>query len=418
MKKFIILLLGAVLILTSCSPSTLDNEEVVKKEDDSESEKTSIVPSYQLSDEMYKTILPYRPSAARGVIVNQMGNRLDIDEMSEGLRRHSKEYYDPNKYFFEEGQYLGKDMMYKWLERELTDKQIQDAIDQKMKIWKSNNSPSEQEIKTHRKEVEEEVKRVSSMALNPPIKNDESEKQQRNNPKYLSHILEQNYLVKKEDNSVQLKGLSIGIAMKSVYRFQTETGGPYYYEEIDKDVMLKKGKQIAQTVLKRIREMDGLKNIPILIAIYREEKQSSPVPGNYVAKTAVKGGDKKINEWEKIQEDYVLFPSDFAEEHHFDDKQLIDDFAAEIADYFPNYVGVIGNGFYIKNELKKLTLEIPIEFYGKGEVIGFTQYTYGLVKEMFPDYYDLEIKIKSNERLESFIYRKAGSNKPEVHILH
>ncbi|GAA0598687.1 CamS family sex pheromone protein [Virgibacillus siamensis] len=417
MKKCIILLLGALLILTSCSPK-FDEKEVVKKEDENKSEKTSIVPSYQLSDEMYRTILPYRPSAARGVIVNQMGNRLDIDEMSEGLRRHSKKYYDPDKYFFEEGQYLGKDMMYKWLERELTEKQIKEAVDQKMKVYKNSQNPSAEKAKQHRKQVEKEVRHVSSMALNPPIKDENSEKQQRNNPKYLSHVLEQNYLVKKEDNSVELKGMSIGIAMKSVYSFQTEVGGPSYYEEIGKDVMLKKGKKIAQTVLKRIRKMEGLKNIPILIAIYREEGQNSPVPGDYVAKTAVKGGDSKINEWEKIKEDYVLFPSDFAQENHFDDKQLIDDFAADVAEYFPNYVGVIGKGFYIKNELQKLTLEIPIEFYGKGEVIGFTQYTYGLVKEMFPDYYDLEIKIKSNKRLESFIYREAGSNKPEVHILH
>lgn len=78
---------------------------------------------------------------------------------------------------------------------------------------------------------------------------------------------------------------------------------------------------------------------------------------------------------------------------------------------------MIGDGFYINEELQKLTLTIPLEFYGKGEVVGFTQYTYGLVKEMFQDYYELEVKIKSNEKMESVIYRDAGEKEPTVHIL-
>ncbi len=77
---------------------------------------------------------------------------------------------------------------------------------------------------------------------------------------------------------------------------------------------------------------------------------------------------------------------------------------------------MIGDGFYINEELQKLTLTIPLEFYGKGEVVGFTQYTYGLVKEMFQDYYELEVKIKSNEKMESVIYRDAGEKEPTVHI--
>lgn len=111
MKKWTICLLGALLLITACSPDT--NEEVVQEEDTQQ--ETSIVPSYQLSDENYKMILPYEPSKARGVIVNQVANRMDIDEMEEGLRRHSKEVYDPSKYFFQEGQYLDEDTVYDWL---------------------------------------------------------------------------------------------------------------------------------------------------------------------------------------------------------------------------------------------------------------------------------------------------------------
>ncbi len=401
MKKVIVGLLGTLLFLTSCSPS-INDDEVIKQEDEPE-QNTSIVSSNQFSKEDYRTILPYRPSASRGVIVNQMGNRLDIDEMEQGLRRLSKEYYDPEKYFFEEGQYLEKDMMYNWLEREMTEQQLAVTIEN----YKENNVA---------KSKIEELKHENTLALNPTIKDDESVKQQKDNPKYLTHILEQNFLKKNEDNSVELVGMSIGIAMKSEYTFQIEDFGSSYHHEIPKSTMLKKGKKIAQTVLERIRKMEGLSEIPILIALYREEDQGSPVPGSFVAKTGVKGSDMSIGEWETVNEENILFPSDEGKEKYYDQQQLIQDFGKKIEEYFPNYVGVIGEGFYINEELKKLTLEIPLEFYGKGEVIGFTQYTYQLITEMFPDYYDLEVKIKSNNKMESIIYRSAGEEKPEVHI--
>ncbi|MBP1948219.1 CamS family sex pheromone protein [Virgibacillus litoralis] len=417
MKKFIVWLLGTLLVLTSCSPS-INDDEVVKQEDESE-ENTSIVSSNQFSKEEYRTILPYRPSASRGVIVNQMGNRLDIDEMEQGLRRLSKEYYDPEKYFFEEGQYLEEDMMYNWLEREMTEQQLAVTIANYKESFP--NAP---------KSKIEEIRHENTLALNPPIKYDKSnkddesasqqswpsKKQQEENPKYLTHILEQNFLKKNEDNSVELVGMSIGIAMKSEYTFQTEDGGPSYHHEIPKSTMLKKGKEIAQTVLERVRKMDNLADIPILITLYREEDQGSPVSGSYVAKTGVKGSDMTIGEWETVNEENILFPSDEGKEKYYDHQQLVQNFGTRIEEFFPNYVGVIGEGFYKNEELKKLTLEIPLEFYGKGEVIGFTQYTYQLVKEMFSDYYDLEVKIKSNDKMESIIYREAGADEPTVHI--
>lgn len=369
MKKIAIWFTGVLLFMTSCSPN-INEDEVVKKEDETANQETSIVPSYQLSKETYKMVLPYEPSAARGLIVSQTGNRLDIDEMEEGLRRHSKEYYDPGNYFFQAGQQLSKDTVLKWID-----------------------------------------------GLNPKLEEDAKEKEHRNNPRYLSHVLEQNFLKKNEDNTVELAGMSIGLALKSEYRFQVEDG-PYFYEAIGKEEMMKQGKQMAQTILERIRKMEGLEDIPIMFAIYREEAEGSSIPGNLVAKAGVKGSDMSIGEWDAIKEEYILFPSDEATEKYYDDGQLISNFANEIAEFFPNYVGVIGEGFYIDGELKKLTLDVPIEFYGKGEVIGLTQYAYGLVKEMFPDYFDLEIKVTSSEKMESLIYRSTGVETPTVHIFH
>src|SRR5699024_12651196 len=65
--------------------------------------------------------------------------------------------------------------------------------------------------------------------------------------------------------------------------------------------MEKQGNKIAERVLKRLRKIDGLENVPIMISLYREAKQGSPVPGNFVAKTTVPEGENSIGEWKSIR---------------------------------------------------------------------------------------------------------------------
>lgn len=406
MKKVCVLLLS-VLLLASCSQKS-DDQVVQNDKRKAVKETPSIVPSNQLSADQYKIILPFRPSKARGVITNQMANRLDIDEMEDGLKRHSIKEFDPEDYYFEEGQYLTEDMVYDWLGRGLTKKQLDKEVKAEVKKKEAEGYTVN----------EKSIRRQLQLGLNPSISDNPTEKDFREKPKYLSHILEQDYLKKKEDNSVELAGISIGLAMKSVYKFQTETGGPNHYEKISKAEMKKQGEKIAQEIIERVRDIKGLKDVPVMIAIYREESQDSPVPGSFVAKTTVDGGDTQIGNWKDIDERYVLFPSEKAKKSYFDDYQAIKSFGDDIAKYFPNYVGYVGEGFYVNDELQQLTIEVPIEFYGKSEVTGFTQYAYGLIQEKFPAHYDLEVKITSNEKLESLITRKKGDKNPTVHILH
>lgn len=394
------------LILTSCIPN-LEKDEIAPLEDEDPKQETSIVPSYQLSEENYKMILPFRPSKARGVIVNQIANRLDINEIEKGLKRHSTEVFDPKKYYFEEGQYITDDMVYEWLGRFPTEEKLEEAVQNEIA-----------RLEKHKMTVDEEKIRANfQLGLNPSIKDEDSKEEQENNPRYLSFVLEQNFLEKQDDNTVELAGISIGLALKSVYSFEAEDKGPYY-EDISKSKALEEGKKMAEKVLERIRDMEELQNVPVMIALFQEEEHSSPVPGNYIAKTNIPGKSSEIDKWESIKEEYVLLPSNRAKEKYYEDYELINSFGNDIAKYFPNYVGVIGEGFYVNEELNQLTIEVPIEFYGSEEVVGFTQYLYGLVKEMFSNYYDLEIKVTSGNQVESLIYRDAGEEDPVVHIFH
>jgi len=395
-----------LLLFTSCTPGEKKEEEVVQ--DEKEKKELSIVPSYKLSKENYRMLLPYESGAARGVIVNQLANRVDIDEVEEGLRRHSKDYFDPETYIFREGQFLSSETVYGWLGRKLTKEQLNKAVEKEV-----------QKLRKAQMTVDKErIRNDLQQGINPAINNKNNVKEQKKKPKYLSHIVEQNFLVTK-DKQAKVAGVSIGLSMKSVYRFYTEDKEKkrtFHETDIPKDKMIEQGKKNAQEILSRLRTMEGLENVPIMFAIYQEEDESSPVPGSFVAKTLVDKGQNEIGKWETIKEKNVLFPSNEAEKYHVEESEVIKRFSNEVADYFPNYVGVIGRGFYINEELNKLVLDIPIEFYGKGEVLGFTQYVYGLAKELLSNNYDVEINIKSSTQMESIIYREAGKDDLNVHI--
>ncbi|NMA89965.1 MAG: CamS family sex pheromone protein [Amphibacillus sp.] len=385
MKNFSkLLVIFFAVILIGCAPDFSSPNEVI---DDTLPEdsgyETAIIPNYRVSESEYQVLLPYRLSQSRGVTTNQVANRLDITALENDLRRHSASVFDPKTYFFQEGQQIGYSELFSWLERQ------------------SDSS---------------ELGLNPSADINEDASTEEKIEIERANPKYLSHILEQNYLVRTEDNVVQLAGISIGIAMKSVYRFQTEIGGPFYYEEIGYDEMMNQATKVAEQVVSRLRAKDGLQEIPIFVAIYREAPRDGLVPGNFVAKKLVQGGSQTVGNWDKINENYVLFPSSEARNLDSNLSSTIDEFKSGIEKFFPNFVGVIGEGFYQNGELQHLTLEIPIEFYGQAEVVGFTQYVYGLMMDNFQAHFDLEINIRSNQRQESLIVRKAGDEDAYVHI--
>ncbi len=399
--------------MAACTPSYENEEKIVQDPEEAETE-TAIIPKYNFSDDEYKIILEYKPGeskgivdeqiylpgTARGVIVNQVFNRYDIGELESGLRRHSKAVFDPKEFYFQEGQFLTEDVVYRWLGRQYTEKDWEEYVQ------RHNGRPPMD-------------KEVFMSGLNPslPCEDEECEPDDyRENPRYLSHILEQNYLQKTEGNNVDEKGISIALALKSVYQFQTEIGGPTYYEPIPEDVMLEKGKELAQTILERMRKMEEVQDLPILITLFREEEQSSLVPGNFIAKTFVKPGDNTIDEWDRIKEDYILFPSNEADRNYPNEANIMADFTSQVREFFPDYVGVIGKGFYVDDELRELVIEVPIEFKGKGEVVGFTQYAYGLIMENFQNHYDIEINVQSTDKQEALLYREAGQDEPEVYI--
>ncbi|HZH62784.1 MAG TPA: CamS family sex pheromone protein [Metabacillus sp.] len=393
MKKKLVMVLTGLLLLTACAPNFGEQEEIVQETED-ESKETAIIPKYNISDSYYKMILPFKQGEARGLVSQQLNTRLDIDEFETGLMRVAQDTFSPeDDYLYQEGQYLKGDVITSWLRRKLTGEALEQA----------------------KAEAKENGEEFVDLGLNPALSGEGGlEKQNAENPIYLAHMLEHNYLVR-EGDTVELGGVVIGLAMNSVHYFNQEDG--YAREhKISRSEILEKGKEIAQEVTNRLRNTNGLENVPIVIAIYEQEKKSSIVPGNFIAKTTVKQGTNTLGKWEEINEDYYFFPSPEATNDYRDDAQMFNRFKQDIEEFFPNYTGVIGKAFYKNDELNYLDIEIPMQFYGKAEVVAFTQFVAGKVMEYFPSYMTLEVNIMSTSGQEALVLKEPNQEQPTVHI--
>jgi len=390
LKKTFLISLMIMLLASACAPNFNKEEEVVQQTD-SKKEK-AIIPKFSISDSYYRTILPFKSGEARGLVAANVNNRLDIGEFETGLMRLSQSEFPADKYFYQEGQYIEKETVQQWLKRKKNAQQLEEA------------------------QKKSDDKKVQNLGLNP-IDNEQGSLEERNkrSPIYLSHILEQDYLVKGEDEKVQLGGVVIGLALNSTHYYTQEQGYPREVK-IKQEVLEAEGKKIAEEIVKRMRGMDGLSQVPITIGLFKQMPKNSITPGNFFAVGTVDQGEATIDKWAAIDEKYYLFPSSDATKDYRDDAMMFNEFKVKIEEYFPNFTSVIARGYYKDGQLQQMTIEIPIQFYGKGEVIGFTQYVAGLMLEHFPPHISTQVYITSTGGPESIIVREADQEKPFVHI--
>jgi protein involved in sex pheromone biosynthesis len=385
-RKLSVLALSLVFLLSACAPKFQGQNQVVQTNDKAKGK--AIIPSYNISDNYYRTILPFQPGQARGMVVNDINTRYDLNEFEMGLMRIAQHSFDTSKYYFQEGQEIPGDTIKLWLNRQYTPEQL-----------KKNG-----------------VKASDNIGLNPV---DTGTPASPSSPIYLAHILEHDYLTKDDKGNVTLGGVAIGLALNSTYYYRvTNSNGTYTEMEkkVPFDEMESQGKKMAEEVVKRMRNIKGLADVPITIGLFEQQSKTSVVPGNFIDYATVDKGSSSLNSWQKVDEKYYLFPSTEAQNDHRDDETQFLNFKQDVEQYFPNFNGVIGRAFYAGGQLQDLNITIPIQFYGKTEGIGFTQYVTGLVMEHFPKYVSVSVSVTSVQGPEALIVKKANANDPFVYI--
>ena len=386
-SKWMLASFASVLLLGACTPSVSKDSELMQQSDDEDVETTHI-PNMQLSDNYYKTLVPYKESATRGLVVSNINTKYDLKEVENGLMRISQNVFSTDEFFFQEGQYLSRSTVENWLAR-------------------PNQTLNEEE---------------SEQGLNPSSVNEKtgealpaSEKAEKA-PIYLAHIVEQNYLKKVGDNKIGLGGVSIGLALNSVYYYQLEQYGEYYERPIDDKELIKEGEKIAQQVIERLRARPELADVPIVIGLFKQLEKNSIVPGTYLQYAVSDSGKGSLGEWKKIDEHFATFPMSSPKDKYRDMNQDFLNFKQDIDLYFSNFTSVIGTGFYQNDEIQSLEIEIPIQFFGTAEVIGFTQYLTGVILDQLPKDIEITVSVTSVNGAEALIKKEPNDEDPFVHI--
>ncbi|GEB76587.1 MULTISPECIES: CamS family sex pheromone protein [Sporolactobacillus] len=398
------ILLALQLILSGCWFNASKDSKV--KNSEGKTENASLIPS--TNDSGYQMLRPKSGNTTRGYIQYGPDNRVDMDQLESGLMDLSKNVFGPSDYVFQSGQYL-------------TDKDINGML------YRYMNEPQ----RLANKKINDPSKRQPVVdGLNPKLgKGKNIVEQSKNSPKYLNYVLEQDYMKKNSSGAYKIAGMSIALSLNSVYADSINYKDKLYpiSEKLNQAKVKEWGKSQAAKVVQRIRSLKDsenqpiqeLQNIPIYVTLYMTSAPDSLVPGNFFASTEVASGSRSINKWSTIKQQHVLFPSDPATKDYKSDLQKFDQFKTDIQKYYPNYLGVVGKGFYQNDELSDITLEINFnKFVDKTELIGFTNYVASVVKNRlaFPQHVPVHIYISSGSNSEALVERTKDMDEPYVHI--
>lgn len=386
-KRILFGLASMTLLLASCDalPDPVGPNGNVPEENEEGTTQTSengdaVIIESRIDSDYYRPVITkegtYLPSLNRG-ITRELNSNVNIKTFEEDLMRFSQKHFSTEDYFFQEGQFLPAGTVTSWLQRsrKLTEKEIEDGEE--------------------------------NLGLNPED-NGETDPATRN-PNYLSSILEQDYY-KQTDDGMELAGLSVGLALNSVDYFGDQR---QEVQEIPREKLLEEGKKIANEVISRMRKIEELKTVPIMVGLYEQSKRDDFAGGTYISHGLSESGASEVSGWKAINEDRKVFPIEgmqSAEGNQFAN------FKSEVENFFPNLSGVTGIAHYIDNNLATLQIEVMTQFYGKGEMIAFTQYLNQAANSYLAENLPIEIKVESLNGVEAFLSRESGETEFVTHV--
>lgn len=398
-KKHIVSLLSLMLLLAACGSEEAVQQNQDQGERDGEVETVPVEEQEEMvtsSDEVehYRTVIPYELSPSRGLTSSNMVSNYNIEAFEKGLFELSKGSFSPDEYVFREGQVFTEEMVRGYLGRSYTVEEIEEMSEEE----KAQNNA------------------FSNLGLNPSVEGEtDPEVIAEEAPLYLSHILEQNYMVQTEDEeALEFGGMTIGLAMNSEYQYQKEQYGPTFTRALDPEKVRQEGEQMAEEILERIRANEDYRDMRIVFGIFIQSTDTAITPGNFVSTAVVEGGEDEISSFQQVNENYVLLPSSDASAISEEINSEYQNFNRKLESYFDSFTTSIGHGYFVDGTLEQLTIEIPLEYSSRGEVIGLTQYVRNLVSEHFRN---TEVEVSIEDKNQSYaLITKDKEEEISVHI--
>ncbi|PVG26236.1 CamS family sex pheromone protein [Staphylococcus aureus] len=396
MKRTLVLLITAIFILAACGNHKDDQAgKDNQKHNNSSNQVKEIATDKNVQGDNYRTLLPFKESQARGLLQDNMANSYNGGDFEDGLLNLSKEVFPTDKYLYQDGQFLDKKTINAYLNPKYTKREIDKMSEKDKKDKKANEN----------------------LGLNPSHEGETNpEKIAEKSPAYLSNILEQDFYDGGDTKGKNIKGMTIGLAMNSVYYYKKEKDGPTFSKKLDDSEVKKQGKQMASEILSRLRENDDLKDIPIHFAIYKQSSEDSITPGEFITQATAEKSQTKLNEWHNINEKSALLPSSTAADYDENLNNNFKQFNDNLQSYFSNFTQAVGKVKFVDKKPQRLVVDLPIDYYGQAETIGITQYVTEQANKYFDKIDNYEIRIKDGNQPRALISKTKDDKEPQVHI--
>lgn len=396
MKRTLVLLITAIFILAACGNHKDDQAgKDNQKHNNSSNQVKEIATDKNVQGDNYRTLLPFKESQARGLLQDNMANSYNGGDFEDGLLNLSKEVFPTDKYLYQDGQFLDKKTINAYLNPKYTKREIDKMSEKDKKDKKANEN----------------------LGLNPSHEGETNpEKIAEKSPAYFSNILEQDFYGGGDTKGKNIKGMTIGLAMNSVYYYKKEKDGPTFSKKLDDSEVKKQGKQMASEILSRLRENDDLKDIPIHFAIYKQSSEDSITPGEFITQATAEKSQTKLNEWHNINEKSALLPSSTAADYDENLNNNFKQFNDNLQSYFSNFTQAVGKVKFVDKKPQRLVVDLPIDYYGQAETIGITQYVTEQANKYFDKIDNYEIRIKDGNQPRALISKTKDDKEPQVHI--
>ncbi|MFA9558413.1 CamS family sex pheromone protein [Evansella sp. AB-rgal1] len=404
--KLSLVFVSLLLVFTGCIPSLERGEEeiiIVEETEETEEQQFILTPTIDTPENFYRNVLKdgsYYRSDTRGNVRHWMSNRIDINQFELGLMEIATTRFNQDQFYFREGDTLSAQRTMSWLRR-------YDRFSNTEGLNPELNNDDDDVV-----EITQGRKKFAELAY------DELLERMRERPQVFAHMIEHQYFHVTDEERVELGGIVIGVALNSVYSFrlEDEQGRYTFYEQpISDEVLETQGREIAQEIALRFRNREGLEEVPITLALYREERRGAIVPGSFFAMTHLDEGESTIQNWEAINEAFHFFPSSQARREFPNESNNFNQFKTEVIEFFGRNIGVVGKGRYKNGDLEEMTIELNLQSHGKPEIIALTQYVRGKIGNLFSTQTPTYVYINSINGPESIIIHNPGQE-PYIHI--
>lgn len=374
-KKIFITSLMFVLLSACADNPPNESNETENPNEPMEQMQTNenIVRQNQLGEGYYNFVLDgngnYATSNSRGITSN-LNSGINISLFEKDLLRLSQDPFPTNQYLIMEGQMLETRVVESWLKRKNPEAEA-DRLYEGLNPEQAENFLNEE-----------------TGAMNHDVRI----------PNYLNSLLELNFY-RQTETGIELAGISIGLSMNTVDEY-IDSDYTQFEQKIDPEVALEQGQTISNEIIGRMRSIEGLEEIPIMVGIYEQSAKDDLGGGVYRAIGESTNGSTAVSNWEMLNEERLIFPlegSSSAEGNAFAN------FQSEVEYYFPNLSGITGRAHYVGDQLVNLNIDIMTQFFGETEMISFAQYLKQSATTFLPADIDIEIIVQSQRGAEIFL---------------